>query len=315
MNKTFCLLISVLLILTMLVGCEKVGNTQDTTPNSTQTPSVSGIVTNQPPIDGEVKLLASEYSGTPFIAVNGNVPYFTDDEKTTDVFEIYSELDDLGRCGVAYANICKELMPTEGRESLSSVTPSGWKNKPYDFVDGGWLYNRAHIIGFQLAGEQANKLNLITGTRYFNVDGMLTFENMVADYVKETNNHVLYRVTPIFNGDNLVAEGVLMEAWSVEDNGDGVCFNVFCYNVQPGVEIDYATGDSWVSGERPNNNDTGNSADGEVVTYILNTNSKKFHKETCGSVKDISEQNKKVFEGTREDLIGQGYSPCGNCKP
>ncbi len=306
--KIGSILLCIVLLIGILSGCGQ--NVNDALDKPT-TPENSTVVT-QPNENDETKLLASEYSGEPFVAVNDNTPYFTEDEKATkEVFEKYSELDNLGRCGVAYANICKELMPTEDRESLSSVTPSGWKNKQYDFVDGGWLYNRAHIIGFQLAGEQANKLNLITGTRYFNVDGMLTFENMIADYVKETNNHVLYRVTPIYNGDNLVAEGVLMEGWSIEDEGDGICFNVFCYNVQPGVEIDYATGDSWLSGEKNGNDD--NTSESE--TYILNTNSKKFHKETCSNAKDISEKNKDTFTGDRDDLIKQGYSPCGSCKP
>ena len=185
------------------------------------------------------------YNGKPYETVNGNVPYFTDEQKqVTEAFEIYSDKDSLGRCGVAFANICKELMPTEDRESISSVKPSGWKNKEYDFVDGRWVYNRCHIIGFQLAGENANDKNLITGTRYMNVEGMLPFENMIDDYVDETGNHVLYRVTPVYTGDNLVCDGVIMEAWSVEDEGDGICFNVFCYNVQPGVVIDYATGEN-----------------------------------------------------------------------
>ena len=185
-----------------------------------------------------------EYSGSPYVVVNNNIPYFSNDELTTTPFEIYSDLDSLGRCGPAYANICLDLMPTEDRESISDVTPSGWVNKSYDFVDGKYLYNRCHLIGFQLAGENANEKNLITGTRYMNVDGMLPFENMVADYVKETENHVLYRVTPIFEENNLVVSGVLIEAESVEDNGEGVLFCVYCYNVQPGVVINYATGDN-----------------------------------------------------------------------
>lgn len=187
-----------------------------------------------------------EYAGEAFVILNDNTPHFTQQEKTTETFERYSELDVLGRCGPAYANVCKELMPTEERESISSVKPSGWVNNPYDIVDGRYLYNRCHIIGFQLSGENANKENLITGTRYLNVEGMLPFENMVADYVRETNNHVLYRVTPVFVGEELVARGVQMEAWSVEDEGEGICFNVYCYNVQPGIAIDYMTGDNWL---------------------------------------------------------------------
>ena len=192
-------------------------------------------------------LKAANYSGLPYTIVNENVPYFTDIEKQNKVpFEIYSPLDSLGRCGVAYANICKEIMPTEDRGDISSVKPTGWVNNQYDNVDGGWLYNRSHIIGFQLSGENANEKNLITGTRYMNVEGMLPFENMIDDYVDESGNHVLYRVTPIFVGNNLVCEGVLMEAWSVEDNGEGICFNVFCYNVQPGITIDYETGNNYM---------------------------------------------------------------------
>lgn len=189
------------------------------------------------------------YSGDLYVVINENQPSFPEEDKATDAFEQYSELDMLGRCGAAYANLGQELMPTEPRESISSVKPSGWVQGFYDFVDGESLYNRCHLIGFQLAGENANELNLITGTRTMNTQGMLPFENMVADYIDETNNHVLYRVTPVYNGTDLVAQGVQMEAWSVEDDGEGICFNVFCYNVEPGVEIDYATGENWLSEE------------------------------------------------------------------
>ena len=186
-----------------------------------------------------------EFSGEPYIAINGNVPFFVEEEITTESYEYYSDLDELGRCGVTMACIGRDLMPTEDREEIGSVKPSGWVQKKYDHVDGKYLYNRCHLIGFQLAGENANEKNLITGTRYMNVDGMLPFENMVADYVKETENHVLYRVTPIFLDDNLLASGVVMEGWSVEDGGDGICFCVYVYNAHPGVVIDYATGDNW----------------------------------------------------------------------
>ena len=188
-----------------------------------------------------------EFSDTPYVAVNGNVPYFTDEDMTTDSYETYAPLDALGRCGETMACIGLDLMPTEERGSIGQVKPSGWHTVKYDFVDGKYLYNRCHLIGFQLTGENANTSNLITGTRYMNVDGMLPFENMVADYIKETNNHVLYRVTPVFQGDELVARGVLMEAKSVEDNGDGILFCVYVYNNQPGVEIDYLTGKSKAS--------------------------------------------------------------------
>lgn len=186
------------------------------------------------------------YREDAYIAVNGNVPFFTDEEKAsaTSSFETYSNLDSLNRCGVATASVGRDLMPSDKREGIGSVKPSGWQTVKYDIVDGQYLYNRCHLIGYQLTGENANKQNLITGTRYLNVIGMLPYENMVADYVKETGNHVLYRVTPVFNGNDLVALGVLMEGWSVEDNGEGVAFCVFCYNVQPGIVIDYATGES-----------------------------------------------------------------------
>lgn len=183
------------------------------------------------------------YTDEIYVTINNNIPYFDEQDYTTESFEMYSKLDDLGRCGVAYANICKEIMPTKEREDISEVYPTGWEQKQYN---GEYLYNRCHLIGHQLAGENANELNLITGTRYFNVSGMLPFENQIADYIyKNKNNHVLYRVTPIFEGDNLLASGVQMEAYSVEDKGRGVCFNVYVYNIQPGINIDYATGRSW----------------------------------------------------------------------
>lgn len=185
-----------------------------------------------------------EYSGEPYVVINNNRPEFDEKDYTTKAFEEYSNLDYLGRCGVAYANIGVETMPTEERESISQVKPTGWVNAKYDIVDGKYLYNRCHLIGFQLTAENANEKNLITGTRYMNVEGMLLFENQVADYIKEIENHVLYRVTPIFEGDNLVASGVQIEAESVEDEGEGICFNVYVYNVQPGVTIDYSTGKS-----------------------------------------------------------------------
>ena len=194
------------------------------------------------------------YSGNPYVEINGNVPYFTDAEMTTEAFERYSALDGLGRCGVAYANVCKDIMPTTPRGPIGSIKPSGWQSVKYDNVDGKYLFNRCHLVGYQLSGENANEENLITGTRYLNVDGMLPFENMVADHVKEVNDHVLYRVTPVFDGNNLVANGVLMEAKSVEDNGAGIQFAVYCYNVQPGISINYADGSSSQDGSSASNN-------------------------------------------------------------
>jgi len=193
----------------------------------------------------EILSVVPAFTDQPYVVINDNVPFFTEEEKTTmEAIELFSELDGLGRCGTALANVCKELMPTADREDIGQVKPSGWKTAKYDHVDGKYLYNRCHLIGFQLTGENANEKNLITGTRYMNVDGMLPFENMIDDYVDETENHVLYRVTPIYEGDELVARGVLMEAYSIEDQGEGICFNVYAYNNQPGVVIDYATGDS-----------------------------------------------------------------------
>ena len=262
-----------------------------------------------------------------YIEVNGNIPYFTDADKTTTAYEKYSELDSLGRCGVVMACIGRELMPKadEERGSISSVTPSGWEQAKYDtaLVDGGYLYNRAHLIGWQLTAENANERNLITGTRYFNVDGMLPFENMVADYIKETGNHVLYRVTPDFQGNNLVATGVTMEAYSVEDNGEGIQFCVYVYNFQPGILIDYATGKSRLDdgSEIPDtgteDDEKGDTGTGEStnMTYILNTSSKKFHNPDCSGAATIKEQNKQTYTGSRDDLIAEDYTPCGICKP
>ena len=203
-------------------------------------------------------------------------------------------------------------MPTEERGNIGSVKPTGWQTAKYDEIDGKYLYNRCHLIGFQLTAENANEKNLITGTRYLNVQGMLPFENMVADYVKETNNHVLYRVTPIFEGDNLVASGVLMEAKSVEDNGEGILFNVYCYNVQPGIQLDYKTGESK---KIETTNDTNNVDLNAKEEYILNTSSKKFHKLTCSGIKSISEKNKEEYNGSKSELISMGYEPCGSCNP
>ena len=200
------------------------------------------------------------------------------------------------------------MMPTEDRGSIGQVKPSGWKTVKYDNVEGKYLYNRCHLIGFQLTGENANEKNLITGTRYMNTEGMLPFENMVADYIKETGNHVLYRVTPIFKGNNLVASGVQMEAMSVEDNGEGVLFHVYVYNIQPGVEIDYATGESFLATNLQQNVE-------KDTTYILNKNNHKFHKENCSSVDEMKEQNKEIYHGSRQDLVTQGYTPCGRCNP
>lgn len=301
-----------------------------------------------PSATGEFRLSdIPEYTDSPYVAVNGNVPYFTEDDLTDVSFESYSDLDSLGRCGVAYASVSTDTMPTEKRGSIGEVKPTGWINAKYDFVDGKYLYNRCHLIGYQLTAENANEKNLITGTRYLNVQGMLPFENLTADYVKETGNHVLYRVTPIFEGDNLLASGVLMEAESVEDDGDGVLFCVYVYNVQPGVAIDYATGDNWLAedggaksaaaagsgnssaSENGANTSSGGkntsagssgstvskTSDSESGTYILNTKTMKFHRPDCTSVEKIKAENKEEYTGKRSKLIEEGYEACKSCKP
>ena len=332
------LLLAALLVLT-LTGCEaqdllsteRADSGSEVTAAYTMTESQ---ITDQAPTAVSV-LDVSEFSGEPYVVLNGNEPDFTDEEKTTESYEHYSNLDSLGRCGVAEANIGQDLMPTEKRGVIGQVKPTGWHTVKYDQVEGKYLYNRCHLIGYQLTAENANEKNLITGTRYLNVQGMLPFENMTADYVKETKNHVLYRVTPVFKGDNLVADGVLMEAESVEDKGEGVEFCVFVYNVQPGVTIDYATGDSWLdengTGSQKAEKETKTVAETETQaekqtqapavpakqtsTYILNTNSKKFHKPGCSAVSQMKESNKAEFTGTRDEVIAKGYDPCKKCNP
>ncbi len=250
-----------------------------------------------------------EFGDEPYVILNDNKPGFTDDMLSDKAYEYYSELDDLGRCGYVMACVGTEIMPTEERGEIGMVKPTGWHTVKYDNVDGKYLYNRCHLIGYQLTGENANRKNLITGTRYLNMDGMLPFENLIADYVTETENHVLYRVTPIFEGDNLLATGVQMEGYSVEDNGAEICFNVFAYNAQPGITIDYATGVSSLK-----NDSNGEKQDEEtVVTYIINRNTKKFHLPTCSSAIDMKPQNKKESDKTREELEKLGYSPCKSC--
>ena len=302
--------------------------------------SIDEIVTSFEP---EASVDIPDYVGELYVVMNDNIPFFTKDNLPTTSFEYYSELDELGRCGVACANIGQDLMPTEEREGIGQIKPSGWQTIKYDNVDGKYLYNRCHLVGYQLSGENANEKNLITGTRYLNVQGMLPFENMIADYVKETGNHVLYRVAPIFDEDDLLAYGVLMEGWSVEDEGDGICFNVFVYNVQPDIVIDYATGNSQMderalastepepiesqdsNPDTQNGNEPRTPAPQESVEqqeptpagtdYILNTNTKKFHYPACGSVKQMAEKNKQFYSGNRDDVIAMGYDPCKKCNP
>ena len=318
-KNSLIMLMAALLCLSGLIGCSStsasdgIGQALNIIEQVIDSSNKNNIVLNNPTENSNESNIninnIPAYSGNDYIVLNNNVPNFSDSDLTTTSFEEYSPLDNLGRCGVAYANIGTDLMPTEGRESISSVKPSGWQSIKYDIVEGKYLYNRSHLIGFQLTAENANKNNLITGTRYFNATLMLPYENMVADYVKETNNHVLYRVTPMYTDDNLLADGVLMEAESVEDKGKGISYCVYVYNVQPGIKIDYETGDSSAKDSRRSGQ---SSAKG---TYIINENTNKFHKPDCRSVKMMKDKNKKTYTGKRSELINSGYEPCKNCNP
>lgn len=307
-----------------------VGNSSDIT-SSTLVDIPSTYNTNEV-LNVTGKIVLSDipsFSDKPYVVLNNNQPYFDSSDYTTDSFEYYSSLDNQGRCGVVYACIGKDIMPTGERGETGQIKPTGWHTIKYDIVDGKFLYNRCHLIGWQLTGETSNERNLITGTRYLNVQGMLPFENMVADYIKETGNHVLYRVTPYFEKNSLLAHGVQIEAYSVEDNGAGICFNVFCYNAQPGVTIDYSSGNSKLINDSSEitspivtekvsksttQKPTSNSS-AEKVDYVANTNTGKFHYPSCSSVDDMKEENKMLFNGTRDELISEGYVPCKRCNP
>lgn len=271
-----------------------------------------------------------EYHGEPYCEINNSLPFFKERDITEAAYEFYSPLDGLGRCGVCMACIGQELMPVKKRGSIGAVKPSGWRLVRYDgIVEGNYLFNRCHLIGYLLTGENANVSNLITGTRYMNTEGMLPFEILTADYIRKTGNHVLYRVTPIFEGGNLLVTGVLMEALSVEDSGDGIRFNVFCYNVQPQIAIDYATGENHlvetdaaqtgttaVETTAIETTETQTSPPDEIAAeYILNIKTKRFHMPDCPSVADIKEKNRQAYSGDRETLIEEGYVPCQRCKP
>lgn len=312
MKKRFTWLLALLLSLSVLLsGCTlPLPGTEGTNPPENDTGStvtLDGI----PEFDGK----------TPYVEINDNVPSFDEATVTDKSFESYSELDTLGRCGVAIASVGIDIMPTEERGSISGVKPSGWHTVKYDIVSTKYLYNRCHLIGYQLTGENANVKNLITGTRFLNVEGMLPFEDMVADYVKETENHVMYRVTPIFVGSELVARGVLMEAMSVEDRGEDLSFSVYVYNNQPGIVIDYKTGESYLAENAPSADDSEENSPTEELTgeiegnFILNASKKTIHKEDCRSVSLMSEKNKIFYTGLFSDLITNGYDPCKNCKP
>ena len=295
------------------------------------------------PIEVEASGSIPTYAGSISVQINNNVPEFNAEEITVTSFEQYGAFDKLGRCTAAMACVGKDIMPTEERGSIGSIKPTGWNQNKYPGIVNSnppYLYNRCHLIGYQLTGENANEKNLITGTRYFNIEGMLPYENKVANYVESTGNHVMYRVTPVFSGNNLLCDGVKMEAYSVEDSGRGVSFNVFCYNVQPGVVINYSDGsnsldENYVVGTR-NGNSTSVGISQETLSqtdsisvnksndanekqssvgYIANKNTKKFHYPSCDSVKDMKEKNKLYYEGTRDGLIDQGYIPCKRCNP
>lgn len=300
-------------------------------PTPTVAPTATPLPTNTPiptatPVSTKApvkKLNLSDipaYSGKAYVSVFGDMPSFTEAERSEISFESYSSLDSLGRCGVAFANVGKDLMPKTERGEIGQVKPSGWHTVKYDCIEDLFLYNRCHLIAYCLTGENDNVKNLITGTRYMNVEGMLPFESKVANYVENTGNHVLYRVTPLYDGKNLVCNGVQIEALSVEDNGKGICFNIFCYNVQPDIVINYTTGDSYlektlekdeVDGDDMSRGPSGNSE----ITYILNTNTKKIHYPSCSSVGDIKAKNRDEFTGDRQELIDKGYSPCKRCNP
>ncbi|WP_302653854.1 DNA/RNA non-specific endonuclease [uncultured Clostridium sp.] len=316
-KNSIIMIIGSLLCLSGLIGCSStsvsngVGQALNIIEQVTDSSNKNNIVLNNPTENSNESNIdinnIPAYSGNDYIVLNNNIPNFSDSDLTTTSFEEYSPLDSLGRCGVAYANIGTDLMPTEERESISSVKPSGWQSIKYDIVEGKYLYNRSHLIGFQLTAENANKSNLITGTRYFNANLMLPYENMVADYIKETNNHVLYRVTPVFEGNNLVATGVQMEAKSVEDNGEGIEFNVFVYNVQPGITIDYATGASALASEEIHSEKSSNNSSNKKTIIRGNSKSKIYH---CPGQRDYENMSDSVYLinfNSEEEAIAAGY--------
>lgn len=340
-NKLLALLLSLLMVVS-LAGCnlDTTGSLSDSSTSITETSdsdynlSASDIIQPEASESKETEssgvgsgvatpvnpTSVAAYSGTAYTVINDNQPNFSASELSTTGYEKYSELDSLGRCGVALASCGKDTMPgaNEERGSISSIKPSGWVQAKYDGISGGYLWNRCHLIGWQLSAENANRKNLITGTRYMNIEGMLTFENMVADYIKETNHHVAYRVTPIYEDNNLVCSGVQIEAYSVEDSGEEICFNVYCYNVQPGITIDYATGNSsgpqssttskpettkpaesvtQYPAEQPGNTD---------MVWIPKSGSKYHSRSSCSNMKNPTQVS-------RSEAISRGYEPCKKC--
>ncbi len=303
MNVKMKKITAIVITLTMLLGISGCG-----TDNSIETAYSASLSDGIP-----------QYTGRPYVEIEDNVPDFSEDELSSQPFEHYGDMDSLGRCTEAVAMLSPELMPDEERESIGQIKPSGWHTVRYDdLISDKYLYNRCHLIGFQLAGENANEKNLITGTRYMNVEGMLPFENQVASYIEDTGNRVMYRVTPVFDGDDLVAKGVVMEAYSPEDDGRGVCFDVFVFNVQPGVVIDYATGESSRADENSSEKDKENSSQSVTQSdqlYILNISTGKFHLPECFSVSRMKEENREETKTSRQSLIDMGYEPCGICNP
>ena len=269
-----------------------------------------------------------------YIDINDGVPDFEVWQRTAFPFVLFSPLDDLGRAGAAYACLGPETLPTDVRKPMGNVQPSGWQSTRYeDLVDGGSLFNRSHLIGYQLCGDSGSPENLITGTRNLNAGSMLLVETAVEMYIEETGHHVLYRVTPFYHGDDLVPFGVQMEAQSMETDADGISCNLFLYNVQPVIEIDYATGESWRAGQVFSLEEPATSVDNAIktvpteipepvpepdaieVTYVLNKNTHKFHYPDCDSVSDMKAKNRQDVNWSRDEVVAAGYQPCGRCKP
>lgn len=288
---------------------------QDSEPEASKPEESEKQETTQQPTETQKPVELSSipaYSGKAYVVINNNQPSFSESELKTTGYETYSGLDSLGRCGMALASVGKDTMPKENEErgSISSIKPTGWQQATYDNISGKYLYNRCHLIGWQLSAENANRGNLITGTKYLNVEGMLPFENMVADYIKETGNHVAYRIVPIYEGNNLLSSGVQMEAYSIEDKGEGICFNVYCYNVQPGITIDYATGKSTGSAAQQNSSATQNTQEtNKGVQVWLPASGKKYHsKNNCGTMNP-----NKATQVTKQQAEEDGYTPCSKC--
>lgn len=311
-----------LLIFLTFIFCSCTALVQDT-PDDLAVSSYDGISEDQALTQEHAFLITDvlPYRDSPYVTVHNNIPYFTEEELQSFQGEYYSEMDVYGRCGVCMAMLTAEMMPSENRGIIGDIRPSGWKTVKYDGIEGNYLYNRCHLIGWQLTGQNDNPNNLITGTRYLNVEGMEPFENRIASYLRNTDASVLYRVTPIFEGSNLLASGVLMEAESVNQD---FAFCVYCYNVQPGISIDYATGDSTGPEYQQETKTHEQSVSSESksaepldpnATYIGNQNSMKFHLPTCPSVTDMAAHNRVYFYHDREEPINAGYDPCGKCRP